>query len=389
MARKCVLLMLAAAMLFASGCALPEPYALEDIQNILIIGVDMEDGDIKLTAVLDRIEVSSEPGKEQITTQVYVSTGETVFDAKRKLHAYSEKRASWFHLKYIIIGEEVAEQNIGDVLDFFCENDENRFLHRLIVSKGMSASDFLIKAAANNKELVNDLDALFKQVDQTGESSAVHLLDYAASCECKWGQLYIPTIELIDNAHYNSGESGDENASPIARLSGYALFRESQLACYLDAHQAMGLNFVINKIKSAEITVTDMHGHLISLEVVKSKASIKPKLDGAPSATISVVVDTFMVEYHDPTDSTSDEFIQYVEAQQSAYVTGIIASALEAAKNCGSDVFGIGSALHHAYPVKSEPYKENWNDIFSTMEIAIEVKSKVQCTYDMLNAPGR
>ena len=313
-------------MLFTAGCVFPEPYSLEETQNILVVGVDIVDGLIKLTAVLDKIESGSEPGKENITTLVYVSTGKTVFDAKRNLHAFSEKRASWYHLKYILIGEDAAKQNIDDVLDFFCENDENRFIHRLIVARGMSATDLLITAMANHKKFVDDLDSLFRQADQTGEASEVHLLDYAMACECKWSQIYIPTIELIDDTLYKTGESNSDNASLLAKLSGYALFRDNQLAGYLDGHQAMGLNFVLNKIQSAEITVTDMHGHPVSLEVVMSKASIKPKLDGVPSASISVVVNSFMTEYHDPSGATSDEYIRYLEEQQSAYVAGIIVS---------------------------------------------------------------
>ncbi len=131
-----------------------------------------------------------------------------------------------------------------------------------------------------------------------------------------------------------------------------------------------------------------MYGQPVSLEIVTSEANISTKLSGAPSASISAVVGTFMVEYYNANDATSDAYIQYLENQQSAYVANTIASALETAKSCKSDVFGFGKALYHKYPKESDPYKNDWCNVFRSMEVSIEVKSKIQCTYSMLNAPG-
>jgi len=388
--RKAFVLLLIASHVLLTGCALPEKYPIEKIQNILIVGVDIVDGQVKLTAVVDKINKGSESGKEQISAEIYSATGPSVFEAKRTLHTYANKRTSWYHLKYILIGEEAAKQDIGNVLDFFCENDENRFLHRLIVAKGMTAENFLTSTVTHTTNVTETLDSLFEDTSRTGLSSEVHLLDYASSCECKWSCVYIPTVEMVPATHHASagGEQSKDDPDNLTKLSGYALFNNSRLAGYIDGDAAIGMNIVINQLESAAITVTDMHGQTVSLEIMSSNASIKTDIGDVPSATVKVMITAFMVEYHETQGATDEAYIAFLEKQLSANIQDIIVQALLTGQQYKTDAFGIGSTLYHSYPIASKPFKSNWNEIFSTIKITVSVTSKIQCTYSMLNAAG-
>jgi len=389
MMKKRYLFLLAVLTVFTSGCALPEKYPIEKIQNILVVGVDIEDGQVKLTVVVDKISEGSEPGKEQISSEIYTAVGQTIFEAKRYLHSYAAKRTSWYHLKYILIGEEAAKQGIGTALDFFCENDENRFLHRLVVSREMSAEAFITSTVTHTNDLADTLDSLFEDTKRTGLSSEVHLLDYANSCECKWACLYVPTVELAYATHHASadGEGSEDDLDYLPVLAGYAVFQQDyKLAGYIDGDETLGMNIVLNKLESAAVIVTDIHGQLVSLEVMSSKTNIKTNLNDTPSATIKVEMTAFMVEYHETQDVLEEEYISYLEDQMSAKIKNAIEQALSSGQRWGTDVFGIGSALYHAYPITSRPFKANWPEWFSTMGIQIEVSSQIQCTYSMLNA---
>ena len=392
MMKRCLFLLLAISIIFTSGCMLPEKYPIENIQNILIIGVDIEDGQVRLTVVVDKINEGSEPGKEQTSTEIYTATGQTVFEAKRYLHSYTEKRTSWYHLKYILIGEEASRQNLATTLDFFCENDENRFLHRLVVSRGMSANALITSTVTYTNDLVDTLDSLFEDAKRTGLSSEVHLLDYASSCGCEWSCIYIPTVELTLATHHASASREDSQDDPdyLPVLAGYALFgKDNQLTVYIDGNEALGMNIVLNKLESAAVIVTDMHDQLVSLEVMSSKANIKTDLSDVPSAAIKVEMTAFMVEYHETQDVLEEAYISYLEKQMSAYIKNAIEQALVTGQRYGTDTFGIGSALYHAYPIASEPLKSNWEEVFSTLNIQVEVSSQIQCTYSMINAAGQ
>lgn len=384
-------LLLAAVLLAFTGCSLPEQYRVESIQNILVAGVDIDDGQIRLTVVVDKIIGVGPAGESKVGSQVYSATGDTIFDAKRTLSTYTEKRLSWYHLKYIVIGEEAAREDIKRVLDFFSENDENRLRHGLIVAKDMSAAALFAKAVTTEGNFWKYLESLSKETKKSGQSSEVRLLDYVNISGSKWSDPYIPTIQVIPSVKQENTVSKDENQNPayLTVLSGYALFKNNRLAGYLDGRQAMGLNFVINKLKSAEITLTDIHGQPVSLEVVSSKAKMKTNFSDMPSAAISIEIDTYMLEYHETTGSTNDEYIQYLEVKQNNYIQSLIAEALTEAQRCGTDVFGIGSALHHVHPVSAEKIQDHWKDLFSKMNISVQVESTIKSTYNMYDSVGK
>jgi spore germination protein KC len=381
-----------ALLLFLSGCVLPKQYPIENIQNILVAGVDIENGQIKLTVLTDKIISGGQAGNEKIVTQIYSGKGVTVSEAENMIKAHSEKNVSWYHLKYIVIGEEAAKRDIKEVLDYFIENDETRFSHELAVTKGMPASEFFAKVVTPQVNLSDDLDSLFIKSEQIGLSSEVSMLDYARNSESAWSDLYIPTVQVIPTAQKENAkgtEGGGQEAEYLTKLGGFALFKNNMLAGYLDERQAMGLNIATNKLQNAIFTVTDMNGKPVSLEIVSSKADIKTDLSGMPSAEIRIKLDSFLQEYHESAGVTKDEYIKYLEDQQNNYVRSIITEALSQAQLLGTDVFGIGSALYHAHPVDSQKIRDKWSELFPAMAISVQAESKIRSTYNMQNAVGK
>ena len=135
-----------------AGCSFPESYPIEDTMNILVAGLDVEGDNIVLTVYVDTVK-GTKPGEEEISYKLFTSKGKTVFEAKRALHAFVEKRLSWYHTKYLIVGEEAAKQGIDEMFSFFMEDDETRLLYRIAVAKGMKAQDFLKKAGTIKSRL--------------------------------------------------------------------------------------------------------------------------------------------------------------------------------------------------------------------------------------------
>ncbi|MDD5016874.1 MAG: Ger(x)C family spore germination protein [Eubacteriales bacterium] len=381
------------AMLILHGCFFPEKHPIEDLQNILIAGIDRDGEDIVLTIVVDTINQSNS-GENQIGAELYVATGKTVFEAKRSLHEYTEKRIVWYHLKYIIIGEEAAEQGIDPYLSFFCENNENRFSHRLIVAQGITAKDLVQQICSQEGGVSENIDSLFTETARTGKSSEITLLDYAITRERPWESLYIPVITLIDNpvaqksddTQGQDGESSHEH-KVLLQLDGYALFDEDLLTCFLDGDSTRGINFVINELDSTGIVVQDDKGQNVSLEIIESKVSIKPDFDEPLSAAIEVVVKSNMVEYTENQD-VGEEYITYLEQRQDAYIQNEIEQALTVIQQKKLDVIGMGDAFYHENVFKWNNIKEDWQNIFADLKITVKVTSDIKCTYSLLNAAG-
>ena len=394
MKRLCVLIPMLLVTLGFAGCnSFPAQYPIENAQNILIAGIDTDGEDIVVSILVDTIEPGGESGKEQIVYKLYVETGKTVFEAKRKFHTYTDKRISWYHTKYIVIGEKAAKEGIDRLLAFFCEDDETRLLFRLIVAKGMTAKDFLQQANSEKDDLGGYLDTLFSEVARTGKSREIHLINYGIYREMPWQSVYIPSAETYSNpmqpgSSDGEGETSGVNQNLLVKLEGFALFDEDKLAGYLNGEQAQGLNFINNDFVSANITVQDEGGNNISLEIMNSSTKPKPDFD-TMSVTIEVDINSNLVEYQGREDVFDYKYIEDLEQKLNAYITGEIEGAILVMQQYGTDAAFIGDSFYHQNPVKWEDIKDDWKSVFTGLDFTVKVNSSVQCTYELTNALGK
>ena len=374
------LLILCAATLPA--CGMPAPYSIEDIQNIIVAGIDLHEDKIILTVLVDTMQKGTEAGSVQTGTEIYIAEGETVFDAKRTLHQMTEKHITWDQLKFIIIGENAARQGIDRILTFFVENEENKFLHELLIVKANTAAAFIQQTSSEETSLSDTLFALTEEASQTGRSAKTTLLEYAISKERPWTALWIPTITKAPNLVTQNQEN--ERANIVDR-SGFALFYEDKLAGYLENDAARALAFVLDEIESTSIIVKDQDDQNVSLEVIKSHTAIKPTYEPL-SAVIEINVQSNIVEYFKEDILSDDKYVFSLEQKQSALIQQEVEDMINTIQQSCVDVIALGDAFYHKDPKEWQKIKDNWNNLFRTIPVTVKVISTIQCSYNLQNA---
>ncbi len=396
MIRRILLFIMAAAAALASGCTFPESYPIEEEQNILIAGIDIEGDDIVLTVVVDAVSPGGEPGKEQIVYKLFKTTGATVYEADGKLHMLMEKRPSWYHTKYVLLGEDAARSGVDRLLSFFSEDDETRLLYRLAVVKDMTASEYLERANTGKDDLAGYLDTLFSAVHQTGKSREIHLINYAIYNQIPWTSIYMPVLQLEKNpvqpkgskdgsdSESSSGDSGKEKQ--LTALNGYALFDGDRLAGFLDGEISRGLNVLTNDVQSSGMSVKYKDGSGVGLELISCDSKIEPCFDPL-SVNISVNVKTNLVEYNKANPIEAQDIV-YLENQQSQLICGEITSAIKCMQQLGSDPARIMDSFYHKDPVKWQTMQSDWKKLFSMLNVSISVNSQIQNTYELSEPVG-
>lgn len=393
MRRRLVLLIMAAALTLVSGCAFPEAYPIEKEQNILIAGVDVNGDDIILTVLVDSVSAGGKAGEEQIKYKLFQTTAKTVFEADDMLHKFMEKRPSWNHTKYVLLGEEAARSGIDRLLSFFCEDDETRILYRIAVVKGMAAGDFLEQVNTPTEDLADYFDTLFSAVTQTGESRELHLINYAIHTQTPWVSVYMPVFDLNPNpvqsegAKGSGGDTGPVERKDLVVLNGFALFDEDRLAGFMGGDISRGLNIITNDIDNSGLSIEDQQGNGVGLELIVSNSSIDPKFNPL-SAAISVSVQFNLTEYH-RIEPLNEKDILYLEQQANKRICDEIYKTIQCMQQLKSDPARIMDAFYHKDPVRWQSIKSDWKNIFSNLEINIEVNSKIMNTYELLKPVGK
>lgn len=389
-----ILLTMAAALLFTQGCSFPEAYPIEDQQHILIAGIDTLGDDVILTVFADSTAPGGKEGEEKIQYKLFTAREKTMFEADSTLNQVMEKRPSWHHTKYVIIGEEAAKTDVDRLFSFFMENHETRLLYRIAVVKGMSAKDFLQQANTGKESLSDYLDTLFSATDETGKSQDMHLINYAAQRDIPWVSFYMPVLELYKNPTLpgrdsGGGESGGDTGDRpyLIALNGFALFSGDTFAGFISGDISRGLNIITNDIKHSGMGVKDRQGNNVGLELMECNSNIIPCFDPL-SATIRVSFQSNLVEY-DTVDPLNENDIKYLERQQSELILGEVSQAVKRMRELKSDPARIMDAFYHNDPVKWQSVKDDWLNAFLSLEITIEVDSKILNTYELIKPIGK
>lgn len=375
------ILILTLTVFLLTGCMFPSKASIEMSEDIPVAGIDEEDGKIKLTIATLLVEpVTQEGSGKQQQVHVYTATGETIFDAVRNLHAYTDKDIFWGHMEYVIIGEETAKKEVYRYIDYFIRDHETNLTASILVAQDSTAEEFIKKTNTINITLSDYLSSLFTDVGSMSESSEVSLIHYMCLVNCDWENLYLPCVQMVDTLEKEQEEMDKKDV----QLNGYAIFNDEEFAGIANGKLARGINWMINEISSGIIVAEDPQGEKVSLEIISSESEIETELsEDMPTAKIKVQFTTNIGDYAGLDDIFHKDIIEYIVADQEKIVKKEIEDTLAFLQENKADVIHLGDKLNHKYPVKTQDLLKDWDEIFAKMDITVEVESRINRIYEI------
>lgn len=347
---------------------------LDKVGIVTAIGIDKgEDNKIEYTVQIIKptaLKRSSEGGSGQEKGFIILhSSGNTVFEAIRNLVEKSGRKLNYSHNMVIVLGENLAREGVLPVLDLFIRDHEMRLMTWIVVTGG-KAEDIVQAEPTMENISAKNLDMLLKDNGVASKSVAVNLLDLFDEISDESLQAVVGRVEL-DNSQVKKGLT----------LKGAGVFRKDQLIGWLDPLKTRGYLWVRDKVKSGIITVPcpGQESKLISLEIKKAEASIKPSLeDGKMKYIIEVSVESDLGEQMCSEDLANPEMLSVLEDEQQKEVKNEVETSIEEAQNkFKADIIGLGEATMRKFPREWEEMKERWVDEFPNVDVEVIVKSKI------------
>ncbi|NLN65857.1 MAG: Ger(x)C family spore germination protein [Clostridiaceae bacterium] len=358
---------------------------IKDIEFIRVVGVDKSthtDGNVRLIIATQSVQGAGGSGTPKKESEILHSEGKTVFEAVRNFWNYMDKRPFWGHLEFLIIGEEAAKEGLLKYIDFFSRDPELRLNLTVFQVEGNSAEEVIKKANSPKKFVFEKLAGVVE--NQWGQSvyNEVDLMEVMYILDKDYLSLYLPSIRLQQLTEYDQ----EEEAAMDIVTGGFALFHGDMLGGYLDSEMGRGLNWLKNKVKSGSITVKSPEGNDVSLEIMRSKVKLKPKLvNEGLSVSVEVNIITSLAGLRSNEDLFCAETIEHLEKQQEQYVREVGEMVINYAQRNGMDIINVGDAVWRKYPIQWEDrFKENWREEFQDISFHIIVKSKIEKTYDIV-----
>ncbi|USK32041.1 Ger(x)C family spore germination protein [Bacillus sp. F19] len=381
-----ILIILIIVLLFTTGCW--NRREINELAITLAIGLDKTmDGQYLVTAqVVNPGEVAAKGGSRGSSTVViYQATGETIFEAIRKMTRESPRRIYPSHLRILVIGESLAKEGIGKPLDLLFRDWELRSDFYIAVSKGMNAEGILKVPTVLEKIPANNLfDTLKVSEKAWSETSSVTLDDLIADLVSEGKQPVLTGIEarIKGNEEAALSKTNEEMIDSPGRLffDGLSVFDKDKLIGWLDDKQSRTYNAVTNKVKSTVVNISCPKEGKAVLQLLKSKAKVKGKVkNGKPEIDIEFHREYNVGEVECNIDLTKPEIIKKLEKIEEQRAKKMFEQSIkQVQEEFEVDIFGFGEAVHRAEPKAWKKLKKSWEKEFEELPVNIKVDVKIR-----------
>lgn len=363
----CFLFSLSVACLLSfSSCEKPGT-ELSELMIMQGIGIDTTNDGFKVTVELLNNEQSGSPGgngNSENKTKIYTAEGKTVGEALRKLITKSGNEPMFAHNRVIVIGEEAANRNLSDILDFFERNYDSRASQLLCVAKNTTGEKVIrakhLTDTIKSKILENMLEESAKQ----SLVPKVRIIDAINYIKDEVSGLCIPAVKIQKN-----GEN--ENFD----LDGCALFgTDSTFSMYIDSSAAEGIAILNDKIEEGVISADLPNGQKASFYINKGKSKYKITRENGRlhyQLTVKISCDLEGVQ--------GAEYFNTDTGVIEAFQTAVGEALCKKAENTlmvlqgkhGADVVRYGKRLRLKENDLYNEIKNNWDKVFPEIKLTI------------------
>lgn len=314
---------------------------------------------------------------------VITETGPSLFEASRKAAVKVPRRLFFSHLRIIVIGEEAARKGLAPFYDLLTRSQDIRLTPQLFIARGMTAEVVLRTLGPLERIPANSVRGRLRVLEQTmSEAAKVEIDDGARWIKSPGNEPAIPGVVIEGNREAGLKNSDVEKTEPDARivLRGIGLFKDGKLKRWLDDAEARGTIWLKDEMKATALVIgcpggKDEQG-VIAMEVYGSNTKIKSEIqNGVPKFRIMIQQEANLKEAYCSFDLSNPKVATDMERRMSERTKADILSALQAARQEKSDIFGLGDQLSRKHPKEWKSMKKDWDDLFAQSDVEVKVES--------------
>lgn len=354
---------------------------LNDLAFITAAGIDKKtESTIELTVAVyipkaagGGGEMGGSGGSSGEGQQVLVRSAEgiTLADALSQLQQRFPRKLFWGHTEVFVIDEELAkDKDIRRIVDFIMRHPRTRERSHIFISKQKAKDLFSLKPP-----LERDLAEVLVELAESKIGVDITMKDLAQMLIGDSEAAVLPYIETL------KPQTGQDKKQTIATIVGTAVFKKGKMIGSIDESATRGLLWLRNEIQLAVVTVKpkNSEGH-VSMNLLRAESKLIPKIEnGNWKITLKSETEDDIVQNETTLDTRNTKTIQMLEQELEQDINEKVKPILDQVqKEMNADIFGFAEAFHRAYPDAWKKYKNNWDDIFPTIEVRLDTTAKIR-----------
>ncbi|MED3561038.1 Ger(x)C family spore germination protein [Bacillus xiapuensis] len=374
---RALCMILVVSLFFLTGCW--DRTELNDLGIELGWGLDKaKNNGIEISAqfIIPSKMGMGQSGRSQGGKTVFVEsgTGKGTLEAVQNMQTKLSRGIFRGHRRVIVIGEPLARHGLASVLDTYSRDPEIRLRADALIVKGGTAKEFLETPYPLEDIPVRGALKEHNEIGGLGDQSLLHFLMAATS------DGNTPVLPVIAITH-NSKEQDQTNARGF-QMVGLGIFnQELKLIGFLNMQEdKMGL-WIINRLTKQTLTANVPQGDgNASLFFTKLGSKIIPSIQGRTIKFDIVLSGEGIIRENNtnldltqPKNLTLLEHVLEKKAEKQALQT-----IQKVQKQYGTDIFGLGEAIHQKYPSKWKGLKGNWGSQFRRVQVSVHANLTIR-----------
>ncbi|MCP3027620.1 Ger(x)C family spore germination protein [Halobacillus sp. A5] len=357
---------------------------LDKLGIVVAMGIDKTDDDqyLLVTQVINPSEIATEAPTTRPPVSTYSTTGETIFEAFRKLASESSRDMYLAQLRLLVIGEDLAEEGMMSSLDLFYRDHQFRTAFYVAVARDTDVNTLLSILTPYEKIPANKLMSAIEAVEQSHGSSKGVRIDELISQIRNKGQNPVIT-GLLKEGPSDTGNNitNIENIDAPSNLTidHLGVLKDDRLVGWLDDEASRGYNYILGNVKSSVVTHPCTDG-TASIEILRTQSNMDAVFKGGePSIAIELDVEGNVGELDCPIDLGEADSLKDLNKETEKEIKRLMETSIQISQDdYGIDIFGFGSVIHRKNPKYWKTVEDDWDTHFKELDVDIQVKAELR-----------
>ncbi|PIC74002.1 Ger(x)C family spore germination protein [Sporosarcina sp. P17b] len=368
--------------LFLSGCW--DRRELNELGIAMAIGIDKIENEYVISAqvvVPSEVSMKASTGRSAVT--LYTATGETVYEAIRKMTKNDPRKMYPGHLQILVINEDLAKEGIAESLELLSRDWELRSDFYVVVTKDITATEVLNVTTPIENIPANKMFNSLKTSEKNWAGTEGVILDELVTNLISDGKEAVLTgIQVLGNKETGTSKQNVESITPSTRIEydNLAVFKGDQLVGWLNEEESRGYSDITNTVKKTVTSISCPKEGKIIIDIFRFHSKIVGSINkGEPEVDIKIEAEGNIGEVLCSIDIMEPETIDKLEKIYEEEVKEIIHQTIESVqKQYQSDIFGFGEAIHRSNPKEWNEMKEHWDEKFSDLTVNVHIDMKIR-----------
>ena len=361
-----------------SGC-----YNYRELNELGIttaVSIDYKDNNFYVIAeVINPIKQQDASSSNNSPFVNYNSSSSSLQDAFRKVVLESPRQLYAAQLEIIVLSEEVVNNHLEEVLEYFARDPESRTEIKIIVAKTEDSTKAItlqtLLTSLSSSNIIKSLDLQSKVLGMAYPVTLNELLNMYID---PYLEVVLPSMTLYGNYEIGDEKENITTSSPkaIVKIDGSTITKDNKILGYLDLEESKILNLINGKLKETIIKMNYYDGYIIfepnrikvSRELDIKNNIIKINISGY-SKTKEIQSN---INVKDPKEV--EKLNKALNMELEKKITDTFNSIRE---KYGTDVFGFQELY---YRTNYKYFKENCTNWYENIypKIKLEVKANVR-----------